>query len=130
MVAKIYFEPEVEPYFHPNSYGYRPGRSAADALAVTRQRCWKYNWVLEFDIEGLFDNIDHELLMKAIHRHTNNPWVILYIERWLKATFQMPDGTVRIHRDEKSKSLSPEDFLDKPGSLRKKKSSRGKNKNA
>lgn len=94
MVVKIYFEPQVEPYFHPDSYGYRPGRSAADALAVTRKRCWKYDWVLEFDIKGLFDNIDHELLMKAVRKHTDNPWVLLYIERWLKAPFQMPDGTI------------------------------------
>jgi RNA-directed DNA polymerase len=94
MVVKIYFEPTVEPCFHPDSYGYRPGKSAMDALAVTRQRCWKYDWVLEFDIKGLFDNIDHELLMKAVCKHTDNPWVILYIQRWLKAPFQMPDGSV------------------------------------
>ncbi|MFC4765995.1 group II intron reverse transcriptase/maturase [Effusibacillus consociatus] len=94
MVVKIYFEPKVEPYFYADSYGYRPGKSAADALAVTRQRCWKYDWVLEFDIKGLFDNIDHELLMKAVRKHTDNPWVILYIERWLKAPMQMPDGSV------------------------------------
>jgi RNA-directed DNA polymerase len=95
MVVKIYFEPKVEPHFHQDSYGYRPGKSAADALAVTRQRCWRYDWVLEFDIKGLFDNIDHELLMKAVRKHTDNPWVILYVERWLKAPFQMPDGTVK-----------------------------------
>lgn len=95
MVVKIYFEPLVEPLFHADSYGYRPGKSAADALAITRQRCWKYNWVLEFDIKGLFDNIDHELLMKAVKKHTDNPWVILYIQRWLRASFQMPDGTVK-----------------------------------
>lgn len=94
MVAKIYFEPAVEPHFHPDSYGYRPGKSAHDALAVTRQRCWKYDWVFEFDIKGLFDNIDHELLMKAVCKHTDNPWVILYIQRWLKVPFQMPDGSV------------------------------------
>jgi RNA-directed DNA polymerase len=94
MVAKIYFEHKVEPIFHPDSYGYRPEKSAIDALAVTRQRCWKYDWVVEFDIKGLFDNIDHELLMKAVRKHTSNPWVILYIERWLKAPSQMPDGTV------------------------------------
>jgi RNA-directed DNA polymerase len=95
MVVKIYFEPQVEPHFHPDSYGYRPGKSATDALAVTRQRCWRYDWVLEFDIKGLFDNIDHELLMKAVQKHTDNPWVILYIQRWLKAPFLMPDGTVK-----------------------------------
>jgi RNA-directed DNA polymerase len=95
MVAKIYFEPTVEPYFHGNSYGYRPGKSAVDALAVTRKRCWKYDWVLEFDIKALFDNIDHQLLMKAVRKHTDNPWVILYIKRWLTAPFQMPDKTVK-----------------------------------
>lgn len=95
MVAKIYFEPLVEPHFHPDSYGYRPGRSPIDALTVTRQRCWRYDWVLEFDIKGLFDNIDHELLMKAVRKHTDNPWVIIYIQRWLKAPFQMPDGSVK-----------------------------------
>ena len=95
MVVKLYFEPNVEPYFHEDSYGYRPGKSAIDALAITRKRCWKYDWVLEFDIRGLFDNIDHELLMKAVRKHTDNPWVILYIKRWLKAPFQMPDGTVQ-----------------------------------
>ena len=73
MVVKIYFEPKVEPYFHQDSYGYRPGKSALDAIAVTRQRSWKYDWVLEFDIKGLFDNIDHELLMKAVRQHTDNP---------------------------------------------------------
>ena len=95
MVAKMYFEPLVEPYFHPDSYGYRPGKAAIDALTITRQRCWEYNWVLEFDIKGLFDNIDHELLMKAVKKHTDNPWVILYIQRWLKTPFQLPDGTVK-----------------------------------
>jgi len=95
MVAKIYFEPTVEPYFHTDSYGYRLGKSAVDALAVTRKRCWRYDWVLEFDIKALFDNIDHQLLMKAVRKHTDNPWVILYIQRWLRAPFQMPDGTVK-----------------------------------
>jgi len=95
MVVKIYFEPKVEPYFHRDSYGYRPGKSALEAIAITRKRSWKYDWVLEFDIRGLFDNIDHELLMKAVRRHTNNAWNILYIQRWLKAPIQMPDGTLR-----------------------------------
>jgi len=116
MVVKIYFEPQVEPYFHPDSYGYRPGKSAADALAATRKRCWKYNWLLEFDIKGLFDNIDHELLLKAVRIHTDMPWVILYIQRWLIAPFQMPDeqprnGQKELPREELSvpsgKSVSP-----------------------
>lgn len=80
-------EPSLEPHFHPDSYGYRPGKSAHQALGVTRERCWKYDWVLEFDIKGLFDNIDHELLLKAVKFHTACPWTILYIERWLVAPF-------------------------------------------
>ncbi|MDA8400640.1 MAG: group II intron reverse transcriptase/maturase [Actinomycetota bacterium] len=94
MVVKLVLEPVVEPVFHPDSYGYRPGRSAAQALGVTRERCWRYDWVLEFDIRALFDNISHELLMRAVRWHTDNPWVLLYIERWLKAPFQKPDGTI------------------------------------
>ncbi len=92
MVVRLTFEPLVEPFFHENSYGYRPNKSALDAVGITRQRCWKYDWVLEFDIKGLFDNIDHDLLMKAVKKHTNNNWVILYSERWLKAPLQTSDG--------------------------------------
>lgn len=94
MVVKLTFEPSVEPYFHEDSYGYRPNKSALDAIGVTRKRCWKYDFVLEFDIKGLFDNIKHDLLLKAVRKHNDNPWVILYIERWLKAPMQMPDGTL------------------------------------
>jgi RNA-directed DNA polymerase len=94
MVAKMYLEPMVEPHFHPDSYGYRPAKSAIDAVAVTRQRCWQYDWLIEFDIKGLFDNIDHVLLLRAIKTHTNLKWLILYIERWLKAPFQTEEGRV------------------------------------
>ena len=94
MVAKMELEPLVEPYFCKDSYGYRPGKSALDAVGVTRERCWRYNWLLEFDIKGLFDNIDHELLMRAVKTHTDCKWLILYIERWLKAPFQKEDGRV------------------------------------
>ena len=94
MVVKLMFEPKVEPHFYQDSYGYRPNKSALDAIGVTRQRCWKYNWVLEFDIKGLFDNIEHGLLMKAVRKHTDNKWVILYIERWLKAPLQLKDGSL------------------------------------
>lgn len=97
MVVKLTFEPCVEPYFLPDSYGYRPGKSALDAVVITRQRCWRYNWVLEYDIRGLFDNLDHALLMKAVKRHTDCAWVILYIERWLTAPLQLPDGTQAKH---------------------------------
>lgn len=101
MVIKLMFEPCVEPHFFPDSYGYRPNKSALDAVGVTRQRCWRYNWVVEYDIRGLFDNLDHELLMKAVKRHTNNKWIILYIGRWLKAPMQMPDG----HLTERTKGV-------------------------
>jgi RNA-directed DNA polymerase len=94
MVAKMYLEPLVEPYFCPDSYGYRPGKSAIEAVAVTRQRCWRYNYLVEFDIKGLFDNINRELLVRAIKAHTDCKWLILYIGRWLKAPFQTEDGRV------------------------------------
>ena len=94
MVVKMYFEPLVEAKFHEDSYGYRPGKSAIQAIKVTRQRCWRYNWVLEFDIKGLFDNIDHDLLMKAVGHHTQCKWILLYIEKWLKTPFQKEDGTL------------------------------------
>ncbi|WP_414705310.1 reverse transcriptase domain-containing protein [Pseudobacteroides sp.] len=94
MVVRMRFEPLVEPIFCDNSYGYRPNRSALDAVAVTRERCWKMPWVLEFDIKGLFDNIDHKLMMKAVTKHTDSKWIILYIERFLKAPIKMSDGTI------------------------------------
>lgn len=97
-VVTLCFEPCVEPYFLPDSYGYRPNKSALDAIGVTRKRCWDYDWVLEFDIRGLFDNISHELLLKAVRRHTDCKWVTLYIERWLKAPLQLKDGTL-VQRD-------------------------------
>lgn len=87
-VVRMVFEPEVEKHFLSDSYGYRPNKSALDAIEVTRERCWRYSWVLEYDIKGLFDNIPHELLLKAVHKHTENKWVKLYIERWLKASMQ------------------------------------------
>ena len=92
VVAKIYLGPVLEPNFHQDSYGYRPGKSAIQAVEVTRRRCWKYGWVLEFDIKGLFDNIDHDLLMRAVRKHTDSKWMFLYIERWLKAPFQGEEG--------------------------------------
>ena len=96
MVVKLVFEPLVEPYFYPDSYGYRVGKSALEAIGITRQRCWKSNWILEFDIKGLFDNIPHELLLKAVRKHTDNKWVLLYIERWLQAPIELPNGEVSI----------------------------------
>jgi group II intron reverse transcriptase/maturase len=91
MVAKIYLEPLVEPIFHEDSYGYRPHKSAIDAIEKARKRCWKYDYVIEFDIRGLFDNIDHDLLMKAVERHTEVRWLMLYIRRWLTTPFVTVD---------------------------------------
>lgn len=92
-VARL-LEEKLEPIFHPDSYGYRPGRSAHDALAVARRRCWKQDWVLDLDIRAFFDSVPHDLLLKAVAHHTDLRWVLLYIERWLKAPMQMPDGTL------------------------------------
>ena len=92
MVVKQAIEPRLDSIFHPDSYGYRPRMSALQAVGVVRKRCWRYNWVLEFDIKGLFDNIDHTLLMKAVRHHVKEKWAILYIERWLKAPTRTQDG--------------------------------------
>ena len=94
MVVKMYLEPLVEPHFHQDSYGYRPGKSAIQAVGVARQRCWRLDWALDLDIKGFFDNLDHALLMRAVRKHTDCRWIILYIERWLKAPAQLPDGTL------------------------------------
>jgi len=91
MVVKQLIEPDLDPIFLPDSYGYRPRKSALDAVGVTRERCWEYDWVLEFDIRGLFDNINHELLLRAVRKHVKCKWALIYIERWLKAPMEQ-DG--------------------------------------
>lgn len=96
MVVKDMLEPVVDPLFHDDSYGYRPHKSAHDALRMARHRCWRTDWVRDVDIKGFFDNIDHELLMRTVCRHTDCRWVQLYIERWLTASVCMPDGTVQM----------------------------------
>jgi RNA-directed DNA polymerase len=93
MVVKLELEPKVEPLFHPDSYGYRPGKSALEAVGTCRTRCWRYDWVVDLDISGFFDNIDHSLMMHAVRKHADCPWVLLYIERWLKAPAEAEDGT-------------------------------------
>jgi RNA-directed DNA polymerase len=90
----VLLEERVDPIFHPDSYGYRPGRSALDAVGTARERCWRYGWVVDMDIRAFFDSVPHDLLMKAVALHTDERWVLLYIERWLKAPIQMPDGTL------------------------------------
>ena len=92
--AAMLLEERLEPIFHPDSYGYRPGRSAHDALAVARKRCWSQDWVLDLDIRAFFDSVPHDLLLKAVAHHTDERWVLLYIRRWLTAPMQMPDGTL------------------------------------
>jgi RNA-directed DNA polymerase len=91
-VVKLMIEPTLDPIFHDDSYGYRPGKSAKQAIAVTRTRCWKHDWVVEFDIKAAFDQIDHALLMKAVRRHIKESWILLYIERWLTAPFETAEG--------------------------------------
>jgi group II intron reverse transcriptase/maturase len=93
-VAKMVLEPLVEPVFHPDSYGYRPGKSALDAVGMARTRCWATAWVIDLDITSFFDSLDHERVERAVARHTDIPWVRLYIARWLRAPVQRPDGTL------------------------------------
>jgi RNA-directed DNA polymerase len=93
-VVKLYLEPVVEPSFHPDSYGYRPKKSALDAVGVARQRCWRYDWVIDLDIRGFFDNLDHALVMRAVEKYTQCRWILLYVRRWLEAPVQQEDGTL------------------------------------
>lgn len=94
-VVAAHLEQRVEPVFHPDSYGYRPRRSALDAVATCRKRCWKYNWVIDLDIRKFFDSVRWDLVLKAVAAHTNARWVMLYVERWLAAPLQRPDGTLQ-----------------------------------
>lgn len=97
-VVRGLLEPGLEQIFHQDSYGYRPGKSAVAALSRTRERCWKFNWVVDLDIKGYFDNIPHDLLMKAVRRHCQERWMLLYIGRWLKAPLQKSDGTLMVRK--------------------------------
>jgi RNA-directed DNA polymerase len=93
-VARRFLEPILEPGFHLDSYGYRPGKSAIDAVRTARQRCWRYDWVLDLDVKAFFETIDWKLMLKAVRQHTDCPWVLLYVDRWLMAPAQMEDGSV------------------------------------
>jgi len=104
--AAMLLEEKLEPIFHPDSYGYRPGRSAHDALAVARKRCWKQDWALDLDVRAFFDSVPHDLLLKAVAHHTDERWVLLYIERWLEAPMQMPDGSI-VSREKGTPQGSP-----------------------
>lgn len=92
MVVKMKLEPDLDPLFHKDSYGYRPNRSAHEALATARKRCWRQDWVIDLDIKGFFDNLDHELMMKAVNHHTEDKWVRLYVQRWLEAPMETASG--------------------------------------
>lgn len=92
-VVKMVLEPLVEPVFHPDSYGYRPGRSALDAVGVARKRCWRFDWVIDLDIKAFFDSIPHDLIERAVAHHTDLGWVRLYVGRWLRAPVERADGT-------------------------------------
>ncbi len=93
-VVAMTLEPLVEPVFHDDSYGYRPGRSALDAVETCRKRCWQKQWVIDLDIQGFFDNVPHDPILRAVGKHTDRPWVLLYVQRWLTAPMQQTDGTL------------------------------------
>ena len=93
-VAAMVLEPSVEKVFHEDSYGYRPGRSALDAVAVCRERCWKLDWILDLDIKSFFDSVPWDLMLRAVARHTDQKWVLMYVERWLEAPMRTADGTL------------------------------------
>src|SRR6188472_4447076 len=93
-VAARRLEEKVEPIFHPDSYGYRPARSALDAVGRCRERCWRYDWVIDLDIQKFFDSVPWHLIVKAVEAHTDVPWVLLYVKRWLAASVRLPDGTL------------------------------------
>lgn len=94
-VVAMELERQVEPIFHPDSYGYRPKRSALDAVGQCRRRCWKTDWVIDLDIQKFFDSVPWDLVVKAVQAHTDLPWVVLYVQRWLQAPLQLPDGTLQ-----------------------------------
>jgi group II intron reverse transcriptase/maturase len=88
-------EGKVEPIFHPDSYGYRPGRSALHAVETCRRRCWKTDWVIDLDIQKFFDSVGWDLVVKAVEANTDLGWVVLYVQRWLQAPLRLPDGTLQ-----------------------------------
>lgn len=96
-VVKSRLESMLDPLFDTDSYAYRPGKSALQAVGQARKRCWRYDWVVDLDIKGFFDNIDHDLMMRAVKKHASEKWIVIYVERWLKAPMQREDGQ-RIER--------------------------------
>jgi RNA-directed DNA polymerase len=108
-VAAMALEPSVEPVFHEDSYGYRPGRSPLDAVAVCRERCLRKAWAVDLDIRAFFDSVSWELMLKAVAHHADQKWIVLYVERWLKAPMQRPDGTLvpRVKGTPQGSPISP-----------------------
>ena len=98
--VRMYLEPKVEPIFHPDSYGYRPKKSALDAVGMCRQRCWRADWVVDLDIRAFFDSVPWDLILRAVEHHidTDQRWILLYVRRWLAAPIQQPDGSL-VERD-------------------------------
>ena len=94
-VVALTLEARTEAIFHDDSYGYRPKRSALQAVERCRQRCWKKDWVLDLDVQKFFDSVDHALMVKAVEANTDQRWVVLYVKRWLVAPLQLPDGTLQ-----------------------------------
>jgi len=93
-VAAMYLGERAEPRFHPDSYGYRPGKSPLEAVGACRQRCWKYDWIIDLDVQKFFDEVPWDLIVRAVEAVTDCPWVLLYVKRWLAAPSQQPDGTL------------------------------------
>jgi RNA-directed DNA polymerase len=108
-VVRMYLEPNVEPVFHPDSYGYRPRKSALDAVGACRQRCWRSDWVIDLDIRAFFDTVPHDLVLKAVAHHTDQRWILLYVQRWLEAPLQLQDGAlvVRDRGTPQGSAISP-----------------------
>jgi RNA-directed DNA polymerase len=108
-VVAAHLEKRVDPIFHPDSYGYRPNKAALDAVSKCRERCWKKDWVIDLDVQKFFDSVRHDLIVKAVEAHTDAPWVLLYVKRWLTAPVQQPDGTLldRTRGTPQGSSVSP-----------------------
>jgi RNA-directed DNA polymerase len=108
-VVAAHLSDRVEQVFHPDSYGYRPSRSALDAVGVCRERCWRFDWVVEFDIRSFFDTVPHAKVVACVERHTEARWVVLYVKRWLAAGLRMPDGRVvdRVRGTPQGSAVSP-----------------------
>jgi RNA-directed DNA polymerase len=108
-VVAVHLEKRVDPIFHPDSYGYRPRKSALDAVGKCRERCWRKNWVIDLDVQKFFDSVRWDLIVKAVEVHTDAPWVVLYVKRWLRAPVQQADGTLleRTRGTPQGSSVSP-----------------------